>query len=284
MRPLEPVKAFSLEDDDHWTVIPSSSALFGSFPPSEALFRQAVQPLRTASAAGRRKILNARAAIRTLAKCADALILSAQKGQQAVIDAGADMIAASDRAYFGEALRRSRIIPIFVENPTSKEIQEGKGIVIAGCPEIPGELIQNVRNGIYRRRLQDGDIAVERYDLSDQDQRRRAIELLAALIPAGEPSGNTVWLWVTGKLDPRKKLSGENALAYIDAFEREIAAASVNRARLKLFSKPSIPLPSGPQRRQALGSAVSHFRDIRMPLSLNIDASELERLAGERDK
>ena len=49
------------------------------------------------------------------------------KGPAAVAQLAAEIMIASDAAYFCADLRRSKLIPIFVENPTDFERTEGKG-------------------------------------------------------------------------------------------------------------------------------------------------------------
>ncbi|MEM8627913.1 MAG: zinc metalloprotease HtpX, partial [Pseudomonadota bacterium] len=50
------------------------------------------------------------------------------------------------------------------------------------------------------RRLEDGPLGIERYDLREQAEQERARVLLEALVPTGS-TGHPVWLWVNGGSD-----------------------------------------------------------------------------------
>jgi hypothetical protein len=243
-RALRPLVAPPITDDAAWAKVASAAEMFGSFPPSDSLYREAVQsaqgdePQALHSAA-------ARASIRSLAADAQAMIAAAPRGTGAVAEAGAERIARSDRRYFGGSLRYHRVIPLFVENPNTRELQEeGKGMTVLGR-DIDPALVKIARDAVYRRRLRDGDLAVERYDLSQPAERARAIEVLEALIGTRDPApGGTLWLWVTGKLDPVRKGEGENAVRYLPAFMRELEEAAIDRSRLRILSMPSTDLPA----------------------------------------
>ena len=260
-RALALPEAPPIDDDRAWSAL-TLSAMFGDMPLSESLHR-AASGADAALSAGDRQALarNARHVHRLLTDDARAMWSAAPAGPAAVAAAGADRIAASDRAYFGAELRRRVVIPIFVENPNDHEVEEGKGMGVFGRTFDAAHTAQAMR-AVYRRRLVDGDLALERYDLSNPTDRRRAIAVLEVLIPPGEPVGRgKVWLWITGRLDPRRKLQGEGPLAYAGTFRAELAAAQIDTSRLKLFAKPEIVLPRQGDRRGALEAAIdAHAR------------------------
>ena len=266
---LHPMIVFEIENDHGWTQLPSADALFGSFPRSDTLFGLATSSLRHATPALARQITNARIALRSLAKDTQTLIDASHLGPEVIMRIGAERISLSDCKYFGREVRRKHIIPIFVENPSLKEQSEGKGLLPPGRwidPKIANKATQI----IYRRRLRDGDLAIERYDLSLPSERLRAIDLLESLIPIGEDLSTTVWLWVTGPLDDSGKLSGQNAIPWIAEFREELSRSIVDGRRIVLLSKPCISLPSGLQRKAAFEAQVDLFKQQQLPLSINL--------------
>lgn len=279
-----------LEDNAAWARLDTPNKMFGSFTPSDALFGWARRDSQRAPPASRARIENARQAIRALAISAQAMVDAASRGPEAVASVGAEQIAASDRAYFGEALRRDHVIVISVENPNDHEVEdEGKGFrpqKADGSSEIVESATQVATNAILRRRLLDGDLALERYDLTQRADRRRAIDLLERLIPEQGPRagpGHTVWLWVNGRLDTLG-VRGEDATDYIEEFRAEVAGANINTARLDYVSKPHIDLPpGGPQstRAKALRDAAARLRGLKLPLSVNLTTAAFLRLTPE---
>lgn len=264
-----------VDDDAAWTAIPTPEAMFGSFPPSDSLHREAAQPLGDDPEQARRTRA-ARASLVSLAADVRAMRDAAADGPTAIAEAGARRIAASDRRYFGAALRWHRVVPIFVENPNTKELKsEGKGMVADGA-SIDPKLVRIARDAVYRRRLRDGDLAIERYDLSRPAERARAVALLEALIPAeGPPPGGTVWLWVTGRLDPHRKAEGENATPYLPRFRQELEAAAIARDRLEIVSKPSTTIAAGPGRASAFEGDARWYRHRHLPYSVRLTARDL---------
>jgi hypothetical protein len=277
-RPLRPVRAPDVMDDRAWTTIPSPSAMFGSFPPSITLYKIATRSYPRSNASDRERILNVRTALRSLAKDADGLIKASENGLTAIAREGAKRIAESDRRYFGEALRRQHVIPIFVENPTSKEIREGKGMGLRNRNDIPSEIVGLARDTIYTRRLKDGDIAIERYDLSQKKECERALAVLEKLIPRGGEPGGKVWLWVTGRLDSTGKLSGEDASEYIQEFKEEVANANIDPLRLEFVNKPDVRLPKRQDRRDAFQKAVDRFNKLQVYFAVNLTTVALRPL------
>lgn len=248
-----------VDDDAAWSAL-TPAAMFGDLPVSDSLHR--------AAAATGAVARNARRVHRMLTDDVRAMWRAAPAGAEAVAAAGAERIAASDRAYFGAALRRTTVIPIFVEHPNDHEVEEGKGMGVHGRRLSVAHQATAMR-AVYRRRLADGDLALERYDLSNAADRDRAIAVLEALIPPGEPAGRgKVWLWITGKLDPQRKLQGDGPLAYVGAFRAQLQAADVDLTRLHLFAKPEIVLPRTGDRKAVLEAAIdAHAQhDVRFSL------------------
>lgn len=123
--------------------------------------------------------------------------------------------------------------------------------------EVSDALVAMVTREVYRARLKDGALAIERYDISSKKDRARAIALLEALIPPNdtETSGK-VWLWITGDLIEGKKLEGEDPLAHMPSFLEELEGAKIDRARLELFGKPTVFIRGNEKaRREALERA-----------------------------
>ncbi len=277
---FEPMALPELDDDAAWRAFETPEALFGELPPSDSLFETATARFEGDEPAGATtRTDNARRTLHILNHDVKAMSAAVEAGPEAVAEVGAERIAASDRTYFGAEIRRRHIIPIFVENPDDHELDEGKGVDIPGR-EVSEEVLQTVFESIYRRRLADGDLAIERYDLSQPSQRARAIGVLEALIPQSDQTGSDktssgdakIWLWVTGELDPHKKLRGEDARAYVESFRGELEQADVDTSRLELFSKPTVELP-----RDGLEAAVerelSDFERLDMPMSINLPTS-----------
>ncbi|MEM9071993.1 MAG: hypothetical protein AAGE52_26035 [Myxococcota bacterium] len=275
--PLRPVQAPAIDDDDAWRALATPAALFGSFPPSERLHETATRP-RTVLAPERLRVTNARRTVQMLAADARAMVDAAAEGAQAVADAGAERISLSDRRYFGERLRREHVILIAVENPNLHEQRdEAKGLGVYG-QDIANEAIAMARQAIFRRRLLDGDLAIERYHLGRSEERRRAIDVLEELLPEGS-RGHEVWLWVHGGLDARG-IRGTDATAHIQQFRAEVGNAAIESERLRYLSKPHVPI-GGRNLASKLDLASRRFRQLDLPLSLNIRTGLLERLIEE---
>jgi hypothetical protein len=273
--PILPVVAPSIHNDAAWLSIASPEEMFGSFPPSEVLFTIATR--RFAVPTDSYYVNNARETIAILAKYARQLIEQRKDGVEAMIREGAECIAQSDTLYFGGGARRRHVIPIMVENPTRHELEEGKGIMIAGRSDISNETAAAVRRTVYQRRLQDGDIAIERYDISNRAECARAIHVLEDLIPKGSP-GAKVWLWATGRLRSDRTLEGEDASAHIEQFRHKVAAANIEESRLRYVSKPSVQLKNGKKAKESLDNALKRFHQLRLPVSINITSEQLKRI------
>jgi hypothetical protein len=279
-RSIEPLRAPDPNDDDAWAAIAAPGDMFGSFPPSDTLHREAVRA-RGSDGEARRRTEAARAALRSLAADVSAMLSVVARGAEQVAQVGAARIAASDRAYFTGPLRFHRVIPIFVENPNTKELQEeGKGMTVVGR-SLSDQALTLARDAVYRRRLRDGDLALERYDLSQAAERARAIVVLEALIgPDPQAPATTLWLWVTGRLDPHRKAEGENATRYLPAFQRELEKARIDPKRLRIVSMPSTEVP--PTDRAAFFTKdADWYRKRDLPYSVRLTTSELRQILGQ---
>lgn len=272
--PIRPLTVFNVYDDGGWTSLLHPTDLFGSFPVSTALFKRATAQNNGSSPSKQREIYNARTTLILMAKDARFLIEAAPRGAVAVAQIGAERISFSDRKYFGAEIRRSHVIPIFVENPTVHEISEGKGSLPQNQSLHP-EVVYMTTQVIYKRRLQDGDLAIERYDLSQPQERNRAIKLLEAIIPKGNTQKSMVWLWVTGPLSNKGELIGQDATTWVDLFRQELSASKVNGGRVVLFSKPSIDVPPGRFRQAAFDTYVQQFEQLAMPMSVNLTSKTI---------
>lgn len=268
----------AMEDDDGWASAGSPKDRFGSFPVSERLFEDSKRSLKEAevSAGQHARTRNARASIAALAASASAMVQAQAGGASVVAEAGAEWIAASDLTYFGAALR-TRVIPIFVENPNEHEARdEGKGMGVWGV-DLSAEAVLQARNAVYARRLLDGPLGVERYDLRDESQRQRAIELLETLVPEGS-EGHPVWLWVNGGSDGHGK--GEPATPYLPSFMEALQEANVEMSRVVLLSKPSVR-PRGAEARATLDAFASKMRTLAVPASVQLNTRAARRLLTE---
>lgn len=273
--PLQPPVAPGLGDDAAWGELSSAEARFGSFPASERLFAESRRSLLEAELepGAHAKTRNARASIHALAEAAAAMVAAQTHGPVAVAEAGAAWISASDRSYFGVDLRQ-QTIPIFVENPNEHEARdEGKGMGVWGL-SLPAEAMTMARDAVYARRLLDGPLGVERYDLRHPAERQRAIVLLETLVPGGS-SGHPVWLWVNGGSDGHGK--GERATPYLEAFSRELEAADIETARVVLLSKPSLR----PKTKVQLDAFANEARALGVPASVQLNTRAARRLIGE---
>jgi hypothetical protein len=271
--PRSPISA-DMEDDPAWGAADSSASMFGSFPPSDTLFAHASRPLGEATPGDRARTLNARASVHTLARAAQAMVDAAPRGPDAVAAAGAAQIAASDRSYFGAELRRDCIIPIFVENPNDHEQRdEGKGMGVWDT-QLPDKAIDLARAAVYARRLRDGALGIERYDLRDKSQRARARRLLEQLVPRGS-TGPSIWLWVNGGSDGHG--DGDPATPYIEDFRAELGAADLELSRVVLLSKPSVR-PWGSDAKSVLEAQTDHYGKLGIPLSVQLNTRRLQAL------
>ncbi len=267
-----------LEDDAKWVDAQTAVERFGSFPPSDRLFQEAAVPLSEAerSPGQHARTRNARRSLRALAAAAEAMVRAQGGGAEAVADAGAAWITASDVTYFGTTLR-AKTIPIFVENPNEHEARdEGKGMGVWGV-ELRADAVTLARDKVYARRLLDGPLGIERYDLRRDEDRVRAIALLETLVPEGS-QGHPVWLWINGGSDGHGK--GEPAIPYVRAFQKAIDAADIETSRLVLLSKPSVR-PRGADAQATLDAFADETRALGIPASVQLNTRAAKRLLAE---
>ena len=276
-QPIRPLAVFNVYDDAGWTSLLRPTDLFGSFPVSNALFKRATAQNNGSSPSKQREIYNARTTLILMAKDTRFLIEAAPRGAVAVAQVGAERISYSDCKYFGSEIRRNHVIPIFVENPTPHERNEGKGTLPQNHTVIP-EIASMTTQVIYRRRLQDGDLAIERYDLSQRKERARAINVLESIVPKSDERRTLVWLWVTGPLNNKGELTGQDATRWIDQFRSELAESNANGGRIVLFSKPSIELPLGSFRQASFDAYLQEFEQLAMPMSVNLSTKSITPL------
>ncbi len=230
------VQAPALLDDAAWTAISTPAALFGDFVASDTLHGWATRPRQGASDEDLRRIDNARHSVHGLAADAQRLREAIATGPQAVARVGAEIIAASDRAYFGDRIRHNRVIPMFVENPSEHEIvDENKGLVAHGR-DLDPEAIRMTREHVYGRRLQDGPMAVERYDITREQDVQRAIAVLEQLVPRGT-RGHRVHVWVGGPLLPGTERVAD-VHERLPAFVARLSEANVEPSRVTVFARP----------------------------------------------
>ena len=280
-----PIFDAPIDDDSAWAGCTTPALLFGNAPISERLHSSARSLLReTQTADPARSVMatNARRTFRELGAAMRRMHAVSVDGPDMVATIGAEIACRTDRRYFTPELRRRRFIPITVTNPTTKEIGEGKGPVAPDHASIPGvaALGSMVMRTLLRRRLADGDIAVERYDLSQPESRAAAIDLLRNLVPkdGAVRDGGRVWLWVNGPLDPQRKMRGADAGEWIPTFRRELDRSDIDHRRVRLFNKPSFDLPSGPGRAAALDAGLARATRLDVPLSLNLRTTAFRRI------
>ncbi len=250
--PVANVSCAPMDDDDAWRVLLNGlgdRSVFGDFPESSSLNTALWLWMKEKHDVTDRRARNARHTMCVMHEHIEALMKVGKDGDwKAVIDAGAERIAWGDREYFGEDVRRDVIVPIFVESPDKKEIGEGKGLL---WPEVAHgykegedaeleEILSYARRSIYGRRLEDGAMALERYDISDRSQREHVAKVLEELVPKGA-EGEVLWVWVTGELEEGKKLKGEDAVTHLKVMKEELVRGDgVNMSRVKWLSKPAV--------------------------------------------
>lgn len=276
-RVTAPVAAPPVDDDAAWEQLDTPARLFGGFPSSDSLHRWATRPRAQANADDRRRIDNARHSVHTLAAAAERLRSAAARGPGAVAREGAELIAASDREYFGDTIRHDHVIPLFVENPSEHEIvDEGKGLVVHDRPLDP-VAVALTRREVYGRRLQDGAIAIERYDITHEPDVRRAIEVLTELVPAGSGPGHPIYLWVGGPL-----IEGTERVAdvhdRIPGFLAALDDAPIERSRVVVFARPVFQAKG--KTRKDLEAAATRAREQGVLHGVNMIGEALRSMMG----
>ena len=279
-RALVGVTAPTLEDDAAWAALPSTDAMFGSFPPSDRLFAASREPIATSARPIALRARHARITLRALALDVDAMLRAARSGHdaheraRAVAEAGAVRIATSDALCFGDA--RDHIIPVSVENPSAHEIDdEGKGFAVRGR-ELSPEAMALARAAVLRVRLAAGPLAIERYHLGRADERRRLRGVLADLVPRGS-TGADVWVWANGGLDARG-VGGTPPDAFVPSFRAELAGDErIATRRVRMLGKPHVDLREG-DARAVLEAAIQAHARWSMPVSVNVNARRLRSI------
>ncbi|OIP29996.1 MAG: hypothetical protein AUK47_26180 [Deltaproteobacteria bacterium CG2_30_63_29] len=265
-------------NDEAWTAL-GPEALFGLFPPSETLHLWATETLTSSDALSAARIRVTRDTLVLLDGYLASLAEVAEHGPAAVAARGAELIAQSDRDYFTPELRRDAFIPLLVEHASPHEINdEGKSFHVSGR-EVPDAIIALTRSAVLRRRLADGDLAIERYDLSRASELDHLVEVLAPLVPAGD-EGNTVWLWVTGPTEVEGEWKGPPALDYREALEAKLLAAGLNLDRIRVVTRNPEALSSKTPAAELASQAKAHG-DAGWTLRLNLRAGALQKKLGE---
>lgn len=224
------------EADGAWRRMDVDEA-FGSFPPSPALFGHASTSLCDAEEPRRAWVVNARRTLAALTADARALAEALPRGADSVARVGAARVSRSDRRYFGDELRRARVVPILVENPSPEEVRIGKGLRPRPPMAVARAAADRTRSALLRARLRDGEAAIERYDLSSAEDRERARRVVReALDDTSE--GGRLWVWLTGPAAPDGGPSSD-APAAVAAFRRTLAGDGIDPTRLGFFFLPS---------------------------------------------
>jgi len=262
--PMEPPP---VDDESAWQESADNpGSVFGSFPPSEDLLTYASQLSTDKPPNEQNQILAARSTIRLLGSFAlELLQVRDQSGTDAVIDRGAELIAAADNAYFGSV--RDKAIPLMGVRPSEEDTNENKSFCIQGLKALE-DACDEIIEAVMRRRLVDGDLALQyryRYpfDLSSTAERRQAVTTLSRVIPPDGPPGGDVWLWVWAGPD-----SDDYA---IDIFEDELRAAEVDLNRLQLYAKPTFEF-RGPNASEQFETELDRYTSYGVTLSVNTDA------------
>lgn len=262
------------EDDVAWAAL-SPEALFGPFPPSETLHQWATDTLLSTDPLSATRIRATRATLLLLDGYLASLAEVAPQGPEAVAARGAELICQSDRDYFTPELRRDVFIPLLVENPYPHELNdEGKSFRVSGR-EVPDAILDLTRTTVLRRRLADGDIAIERYDLSDGGALEHLVSVVAPLVPAGE-DGNTLWVWVTGPVEEEGEWKGPPALDYKAALDAKLQAAGVNLERIRVVTRNPAALSSKTSAEELKTQSEAHAA-AGWALRLNMRSSVLKK-------
>ncbi len=271
-RVTAPVTAPALEDDEAWGALETPAALFGGFPTSDSLHGWATRPRASASEDDQIRIGNARRSVHTLAAAGERLRTASAESPEAVARVGAEIIARSDLDYFGVEIRHDHVIPLFVENPSEHEIvDEGKGLVVHGRT-LSDEAIALTRREVYRRRLGDGAMAIERYDITREADVRRAIEVLEMLVPKGSGPGHHVYVWVGGPLIAGTERV-EDVHDRMPSFVAALSKADIEMSRVTVFARPVFQ--SRGKTREDLVAATDRARTQGVLYGVNMNTSAL---------
>jgi hypothetical protein len=260
---VKPVHLPPPEDDLTWRALAGTDDYFDPVPLPSSLFELATAALADHSFRGRARIRHVRIGLIELARQLTDIIQAEDKDPAALFRRSAEWIAASDRSYFTGAIRRKSIVPILVENPNPFEKGLAKGFASPELGDVSETLRFSAAVHLLSRRLEDGDIALERYDISKDSDTDRAINLLEALIPANQSGENLVWLWINGPLDVMEthQIHGIGPLDYLPGFRRTLNDSNINLARLRLFAKPDLSLPVDPGTENSLRHTLANYAE-----------------------
>ena len=244
-------------------------SVFGSFPPSEDLLTYASQLSTDKPLTEQQQIFAARSTIQILGLfAAELLRVRSLSGTDAVIERGADLIAAGDKAYFGSV--RDKAIPLMGVRPSEEDTRENKSFCIEGLKALE-EACDQIIETVMRRRLVDGDLALQyryRYpfNLSSTAERLQAVTTLSRVIPLDAPRGGDVWLWVWAGPD-----SDDYA---IDIFEDELRSAEIDLERLRFYAKPTFEF-RGSDASNQFETELDRYEEYGVTLSVNTNAAGL---------
>ena len=102
--------------------------------------------------------------------------------------------------------------------------------------------------------------------------------MLESIVPKSDERHTLVWLWVTGPLNNKGELTGQDATRWINQFRSELAESNANGARIVLFCKPSIELPLGSFRQASFDAYLQEFEQLAMPMSVNLSTKSITSL------
>lgn len=272
-----PVVAPAPDDDAAWVALATPAALFGGFPTSDTLHAWATRSRADATPDDQARIDNARAAVHTLAAAANTLRTAVTRGPEAVAEVGGKLISQSDRDYFGAQARHDHVIPLFVEHPSEHEIvDEGKGLVVHGM-SLSDRAIDLTRQHVYRARLLDGPMAIERYDITAKADVARAIRVLQMLVPKGETTGHHVYVWVGGPL-----IAGTERVVDVHdrmgEFVAALSAAQIEMSRVTVFARPVFQLKG--KGRAQLDAAIDRARGQGVLYGANMNTGAVRKVMG----
>ncbi len=265
-----PMNPPAISNETAWqNSVNDPTGVFGSFPPSEDLLTYASQLSTDKPLTEQQQIFAARSTIQTLGFfAAELLQVRSQSDTDAVIERGAELIAAGDNAYFGSV--RDKAIPLMGVRPSEEDTRENKSFCIEGLKALEQACDQIIET-VMRRRLVDGDLALQyryRYpfNLSSAAERLQAVTTLSRVIPPDAPPGGDVWLWIWAGPD-----SDDYA---IDIFEDELRSAEIDLERLRFYAKPTFEF-RGSNASNQFETELDRYEEYGVTLSVNTNAAGL---------
>ena len=272
--------------DLDWTSISSPGDFFGEFQLPSNLFKLANTSLASSRFKSRTRIRSARFGLVELSRQINAVIQHDNQEPEALLSRSAELISSSDRKYFSPTIREKSIIPILVENPNPYEKGLGKGFSSPKAADVSEAVQFKALVQVLKRRLEDGDIALERYDISKDSEISRVVKLLEALIPEGYPGSHKVWIWINGPLDHSvsDRISGTGPLAFLPQFQRILDRSNIHLASLRLLAKPDLTKPMDQAQIHSLHRALSEYAKFKVYNSLNLTSHQVRKLGLFRDR